>query len=79
MASMYLPTTTGLKGFVVQLLSSYNHVPQGLILGSKLFNMFIDDVDDRVEHTLSIFADNTKMLEGRVVFERDSGRLEKSS
>ena len=62
-----------------------NDVPRGLILGSKLFNMFIGDVDDRVEHTLSKFADNTKvgetvsMLEDRVVFERDMDRLEKSS
>jgi len=62
-----------------------NQVPQGLILGSKLFNMVIDDVDDKVEHTLSKFAGNTKvggtvsMLEDRVVFQRDIDRLEKSS
>ena len=62
-----------------------NQVPQGLILGSELFNMVIDDVDDKVEHTLSKFAGNTKvggtvsMLEDRVVFQRDIDRLEKSS
>lgn len=53
--------------------------------GSKLFHMFVDDVDDRVEHTLSKFAGKTKaggtvsMLEDRVVFEGDIDRLEKSS
>lgn len=36
-----------------------NDVPQGLIPGSKPFNMCINDVDDRVEHTLGKFADNT--------------------
>lgn len=64
---------------MVQFVSSYDGVPQGLILGSKLFNMFTDDMGDRMEHTLSKFADNTKVLEGRVVFERDFDRLEKSS
>lgn len=62
-----------------------NDVPQGLILGSKLFNTFIDDMDDRVEHSLSKFADNIKVggainvLEDRVVFERDVDKLDKSS
>ncbi|PKU44508.1 rna-directed dna polymerase from mobile element jockey-like [Limosa lapponica baueri] len=58
-------------------------IPQGLVLGTVLFNIFVRDMDSGIECTLSKFPNDTElcgavsMLEGRDPIQRDLDRLER--
>ena len=68
-------------------ISRWRPVTKGIlqesVLGLLLFNIFVGDVDSRIECTLSKFSENTKLsgavdtLQGRDAIQRDLDRLER--
>ncbi|PKU45564.1 hypothetical protein llap_4138 [Limosa lapponica baueri] len=58
-------------------------IPQALVLGPALFNIFFGNMDSGIECTLSKIANDTKwcgglsMLEGRDVIQKDLNRLDR--
>lgn len=63
------------------MAAGHEQCSPGLSPGLLLFNIFINDLDEMIECTISKFADNTKsggginVLKGRKALQRDLGRL----
>lgn len=59
------------------MMSGVSQTDQELVLRPVLFNIFLNDLNDRAEWTLRKFADDTKLTyvaEGHAAIQRDLGR-----